>query len=47
MSASKKVLLWNELNIVWIERDPERDLPGKPFETAGQEKIIFYVFIVI
>ena len=22
-----------------IERDPERDLPEKPFETAGPEKL--------
>ena len=28
------------------ERDPERDLPGKPFETWSG-KIIFYVVIVI
>ena len=42
MSAPKIVLLCNDLNIVWTERD----LPGKPFETAGQEKLSS-MFIVI
>ena len=39
MFAMKNVFLWNE-NIVWIERD----LSGKPFESAGQENYLLCVY---
>ena len=28
----------------WIKRDPERDLFGKSFETAGQENYLLCVY---
>ena len=43
MSATSKELLWNK-NIFWIERDPERDLSGKHFESARQEYYLLCVY---
>ena len=37
MSAPKKCFSGTNYNIVWIERDPERDISGKHFESARQE----------
>ena len=41
MSTAKKVLLWN-YRIVWIERD----LFGKPLESAGQENLFLSSLVI-
>ena len=44
MSAPKKVLLCNELKHRLDQRDPERDLSGKHYESARQENYLLCVY---